>query len=297
MTLEQLRIFMAVAEREHVTAAARALNLTQSAVSNALSSLESRHGILLFDRIGRGVRLNEAGRVFLPEARSVLARAEAAEAMLSDLTHLNRGRLLIFASQTIASYWLPRHLVAFNAAHPGVELAVSIGNTHEAVEAVRDGAAELGFVEGEVDDPSLGQEVVGFDRLVVLVRPDHRWARRRKVTAADLLTEPWVLREPGSGTRSSLEDALGRLGIDPAALQVAMTLPSNDAVLAAAAAGAGAAALSESVAEASLEAGRLIRLPLELPRRAFRVVRHKSCHRTRAADTFLSDFIRPGAAD
>ncbi len=287
MTLEQLRIFVEVAEREHVTAAARTLNLTQSAVSNAVAALEARHGVRLFDRIGRGIALNAAGRAFLPEARGVLARAEAAAAALTDMGALRTGRLPIFASQTIASYWLPKRLVAFHAAHPGVELVVAVGNTREAAEAVRDGAAELGFVEGEVADPVLRQAPIGSDRLVVLAPPGHPWTRTARLRAADLLASPWVMREPGSGTRSSLEAALREAGIDPAALQIAMTLPSNEAVLAAAEAGAGVTALSAFVARASLDAGRLERAPFDLPARGFRLIRHAQRYQSRAAEAFV----------
>src|SRR5579875_794522 len=124
MTLEQLRIFVAVAEREHVTRAAEALHLTQSAVSAAIQALERRHDTRLFDRVGRNVVLTEAGRVFLAEARAVLARAEAAELALAELAGLKRGRLLVQASQTIAAYWLPQHLVRFRQSWPGVELRV-----------------------------------------------------------------------------------------------------------------------------------------------------------------------------
>src|SRR3982074_3537060 len=110
MTLEQLRVFVAVAERQHVTRAAAVLNLAQSAVSAAIAALEARHGAKLFHRVGRGVELTEAGALFLVEARAVLARAEAAELVLSELGNLKRGSLAGHASQTIASYWLPRHL-------------------------------------------------------------------------------------------------------------------------------------------------------------------------------------------
>lgn len=287
MTLERLRIFVAVAERQHVTAAARALNLTQSAVSNALAALEAEHQVHLFDRVGRGVVLNETGRAFLPEAQAVLARAAAAEAALADLSALRRGRLAVFASQTIASYWLPRRLVAFHAAYPGVELDVAIGNTREAAEAVIGGAAEIGLVEGTVDDPALEQTPVGSDRLAVLVAPDHDWATRRALSAKDLVGSPWVLREAGSGTRSTLEEAVRAAGVDPAALPVAMTLPSNEAVLAAAEAGAGATALSESVAYASVAAGRLATAPFTLPERPFRLLRHRERYRSRAGDAFV----------
>lgn len=287
MTLERLRIFVAVAERDHVTAAARALNLTQSAVSNALAALEAEHDVRLFDRVGRGVVLNETGRAFLPEAKAVLARAAAAEAALADMSALRRGRLAVFASQTIASYWLPRRLVDFHTAYPGVELAVEIGNTREAAQAVLSGAAEIGLVEGAVEEPALSQVQVGSDRLAVLVTPDHPWATRRRLEAKDLAGQPWVLREVGSGTRSTLEAAVRDMGIDLATLSVSMTLPSNEAVLAAAEAGAGATALSESVAYASVAAGRLVTAPFTLPERPFRLLRHRERYRSRAGDVFV----------
>ena len=286
MTLEQLRIFVAVAERQHVTQAARALNLTQSAVSGAIAALETRHGVRLFDRVGRGVALNELGRAFLSEAKAVLARATAAEAALDDMAALRRGRLSIHASQTIASYWLPARLVAFHTAHPAVELDVVIGNTREVAEAVLDGTAELGFVEGIIDEPALSREVVGADELVVLVAPDHLWSGRKALKGADLAGSAWVLREPGSGTRSTLEAFLTTQGVDPASLNVTMSLPSNEAVLAAAQAGAGAAALSRSVAEAAIAARRLVEAPIRLPSRTFHLLRHKERYRTRAADAF-----------
>src|ERR1700674_1853491 len=122
MTLDQLRVFVAVAERQHVTRAAEALNLAQSAVSASIAGLEARHGTKLFHRVGRGIELTEAGGVFLNEARAVLARAEAAELVLSELGDLKRGTLAVQASQTIASYWLPRHLVAFRRAYPGIDI-------------------------------------------------------------------------------------------------------------------------------------------------------------------------------
>jgi DNA-binding transcriptional LysR family regulator len=288
LTLERLRIFVAVAERQHVTAAARALNLTQSAVSNAIAALEAEHDVHLFDRVGRGVVLNQTGVAFLPEAKAVLARAAAAEAALADMSALRRGRLTIFASQTIASAWLPRRLAAFHAAHPGVELDVAIGNTREVAEGVLSGAAELGLVEGEIDQPLLDQTVVGSDRLAVLVTPDHPWAGLRRLEAQTLATQAWVLREAGSGTRSTLEAALRNAGVDPAALCIAMTLPSNEAVLAAAEAGAGATALSESVAYASVAAGRLVTAAFSLPERPFRLLRHSERYRSRAGDAFVA---------
>jgi DNA-binding transcriptional LysR family regulator len=108
MTLEQLRVFVAVAERQHVTRAAEALNIAQSAASTSIAALEGRHGAKLFHRVGRGTELTEAGTLFLAEAHAVLARTEAAELALSELGYPKRGTLMVQASQTTASYWLPK---------------------------------------------------------------------------------------------------------------------------------------------------------------------------------------------
>ncbi len=288
MTLEQLRIFVAVAERQHVTAAARALNLTQSAVSNALAALEERHAIHLFDRVGRGVVLNENGRLFLAEARAVLARARLAEAALADLGGLRRGRLAIVASQTIAGYWLPERLVRFHERHPGIELDVQVGNTREVAQAVLGGAAELGFVEGELDHPLLTRQAVGQDRLVILVHPSHAWATAKTLRGSDLTLVSWVMREQGSGTRSSLEAALTAAGCDPTTLSIAMTLPSNEAVLSAVRAGAGMTALSEHVARAALAAKHVAAAPFGLPERRFHMLRHRERYSSRASEALVT---------
>ena len=288
MTLDQLRIFVAVAERQHVTRAAEALNLAQSAASAAIAALEGRHGAKLFHRVGRGIELTEAGSLFLLEARGVLARAEAAELVLSELGGLKRGTLLVQASQTIASYWLPRHLVAFRRAHPGVAIALTVGNTAQVAAAVHDGTAELGFVEGTVDDPALDSRVVARDQLVIVVGPDHDWARSGDpVTPRHFAESEWVLREPGSGTRSVFEAALAGFGVPPSSLRVALELPSNESVRAAVEAGMGATAISASAAAPSLEAGLLHAIDLHLPERDFRVLRHARRHRSRAADALL----------
>jgi DNA-binding transcriptional LysR family regulator len=290
VTLEQLRIFVAVAERQHVTRAAEALNLAQSAASAAIASLETRHGIKLFHRVGRHIELTAGGREFLDEARAVLARAAAAELMLSEFGGLLRGSLSVCASQTIAGYWLPRHLAAYRRAHPGIALRLTIGNTAQVAAAVHDGTAELGFVEGAVSSPALLSEVVARDQLVLVVGAEHAWASRRHVEFADLAETEWVLREPGSGTRSVFDAALATAGMG-GGLPVALELPSNEAVRAAVEAGAGATVISASVVASSLEAGLLHRVQLDLPDRAFVMLRHRERHYGRTAQA-LSDAIR-----
>jgi DNA-binding transcriptional LysR family regulator len=287
MTLDQLRVFVAVAERQHMTRAAESLNIAQSAASASIAALEGRHGTRLFHRVGRGIELTQAGQAFLIEARAVLARAAAAEHVLSDLGDLSRGTLLVQASQTIASYWLPRHLVAFRRAHPGIDIQLTVGNTAQVAAAIHDGLAELGFVEGAVRDPLLESRKVARDQLLIVVGPDHPWATKAHITAAQLPESDWVLRESGSGTRTVFEAALEAFGVPPASLRVALTLPSNESVRAAVEAGLGATALSASVAAPSIEAGLLRPVGLALPERDFHVLRHTERYRSRPAEALL----------
>src|ERR1700690_1608002 len=193
MTLEQLRIFIAVAEPQHAPPPSRELNLTQSATSAAIAALEARYGIKLFDRIGRGVVLTQTGREFLVEARAVLARAKAAVQVLNDLAGLKRGSLTIAASQTVGNYWLPGRIHAFHTAHPGIDLHLTIANTEQVARAVLQGSADLGFVEGGVEDASLAVEKIDGDSLIMVVGAKHPWVNRTKIAARDLTTTAWVL--------------------------------------------------------------------------------------------------------
>ncbi|MDA8048434.1 MAG: LysR family transcriptional regulator [Rhodospirillales bacterium] len=297
MTLEQLRIFVAVAEREHLTRAAQAINRTQSAVSAAVRALERQYATALFHRVGRGVVLTEAGRLFLGEARGVLARAEAAELALAELGGLKRGHLSLQASQTIASYWLPRRLVRFRRAFPEVTLAVRIGNTAEVARAVAEGTADLGLVEGAVENASLASETVAHDRLLLVVAPGHPWSGSGPLPPERLLESGWVLREPGSGTRSVFESALLAHGIPLAVLSPVLELPSNEAVRAAVEAGAGATAISERVVASALGTGRLARAGFTLPARDYTVLVHREHFPSRAVQALRTLLRAPPGAD
>lgn len=286
VTLEQLRIFVAVAERLHMTRAADTLHLSQSACSSAIAALEGIHGVKLFDRIGRGLALSDAGRAFLPEARAVLARAEAASQALDDIAGLKRGSIRLGASQTVSSYWLPPRMARFAERYPGVSLAMIAGNTAQIIESVLDGRVDLGFVEGDVDEPVLEERVVATDRIGIYAAPGHPLAGRA-VHIDALRRAAWVLRETGSGTRSHFEHQMASKGAPVAELNVVLELPSNDAVLAAAMNAKLITAVSELAAEPFVATGRLKALPLPLPTRAFRMVMRRDRRRSRAAATFI----------
>ena len=160
--------------------------MTQSATSAAIAALEGRYATRLFDRIGRRIALTEAGRSFLIEAKAVLQRASAAETVLADLAGLKRGALSLAASQTVGHYWLPRLIHRYQSRYPGIALSLSLGNTETVAALVHDGAADLGFIEGEIDDPALTVRPVAEDQLVLVVAPNHPWGRKPPAITAGL---------------------------------------------------------------------------------------------------------------
>jgi len=285
VTLEQLRIFVAVAERQHVTRAAAELNMTQSTASAALAALEERHGTKLFDRVGRGLSLNDAGRTLLPYAREVLAAATRAEEALADLAGLRRGALRIGASQTVASYWLPPRMVRFSQSHPLIDLTLDVHNTTQVAAAVLSGTADIGLVEGSVSSGDLMVTAVATDSLALVAAANHPLAQR-EFGLSDLRNERWVLREVGSGTRQAAEQSLHRLGLGPGDIRIALELPSNEAVISAVRTSTLLTVLSEVTVAAALATGALVRLPVELSTRSFSLVTHRRREQSQAAQAF-----------
>lgn len=288
MTLEQLRIFAAVADKQHVTRAASELNLTQSATSAAVAALEERYGVKLFDRVGRGIVLTHTGRTFLAEARAVLARAHAAEQVLRDLAGLKMGKLVIGASQTVANYWLPSRLQAFQAAYPGVDVEVRIANTERVAANVLEGQADIGFIEGDIDNGALSVRRIDGDALVIVVGQKHPFARQRKLPADWMTKTSWILREPGSGTRGMFELALKKRGLRLSDLTIQLELASNEAIRTGIESGLCATAISDLVVERSVAAKTLIRVEDELAKRSFYILRHKERHVSKAEAALLA---------
>lgn len=289
MTLEQLRLFVAVAEAGGVTRAGVSLGLTQSAVSASIAALEARHGVLLFDRIGRGVALSEAGKAFLPEARAVLEAERRASLALREMAGLARGELRLAASQTVAHYWAPERLAAFAEAHPGLKIDMVVGNTQSAAEAVVSGAVELALVEGETDHPALSRRPVGLDALSLYCDPANPLAQKGVVIRDDLAAARWVMREKGSGTRSELEAALEARGLNRTDLKILLEFPSTEAVLSALTHSNTLAAASDLAAAPLVALGRIVRLPFALVQRRYDLLTHRQRSLSRAAEAFVAE--------
>ena len=288
MTLDQLRVFVEVAERGHVTRAAEALRMSQSAASAAIASLEDVHQIKLFDRVGRGIQLTEPGRIFLREARAVLDRASMARSVLQDLAGSPASPIALAASQTIATYWLPRRLAAFHAANLRVRLNVVIRNTREVETAVADGEVSIGLVEGPTQHPAILRTRLDHDQMVLVVAAGRTPLPIEPSGEIDLRALNWVIREPGSGTRRGLEDLAGRQGLSLDDLNIFLVLPGNEAVREAVEAGVGATIISRHVVASAIAAGTLVEIPIELPQREFALVRHRERHATLAQKALVA---------
>jgi len=290
MTYEQLRIFVAVAEREHITRAAKFLNLAQSGVSSAVALLERQFGLKLFHRIGRGIALTEAGKYFLEEARTILTRTHDVEIAMTEFAGLRRGRLRINATETISNYFLPKNLIEFHTYFPDIELIVETKSIAQVMRAVSCSDVDLGFIEGPIEGTKVVTEIVGSDHVIIVASPTHHWAKCQSLEIEKLAEGPWIMREPEAGTSVIFADWWTQNGIRIERVNTIITLPSNEAVRAAVEAGAGVAALSSLVCAQSLADGNIVRLKVQLPKYDFYALQHVDNFRSKAASTFLAMF-------
>ncbi|MGM3307138.1 LysR substrate-binding domain-containing protein [Anabaena sp. WFMT] len=260
MTLEQLRIFLAVAEMLHFTRAAEALYITQPAVSAAIQSLEIGYGVRLFHRIGRHIEITDAGKLLQGEAQKILDHVELTERGLKELNNLQRGELKIGASLTVGNYWLPEKISQFKQLYPGIFINCKLGNAEEICEGTALGMYDLGLVTGDIK-PSLQQSLekneVGSDRLQIVVGKSHPWYQLTEIYLDELFSTSWVMRESGSGAQQMFEQALQSWGIEPNKLDVVLNLNTSEMVKAVVESGVGASALPESMVKKEIQLGTL----------------------------------------
>jgi DNA-binding transcriptional LysR family regulator len=259
INLNHLAIFHAVARTGSMTLGAERLDISQPAVSKQVRELERTLGVHLFDRIGRRVRLSQAGEVLSRYAQLLFALAQEAEEVIADVCAVGGGKLVIGASTTIGTYLLPGVVAEFCRRHPKVELLVEIGNTEEVHRRLAGFELDVGLTEGFVEEAELDAEVFHRDELVVIASAGHRLAGKRRVPLSALRQEGFVLREPGSGTRAVEERALARLKLP---VRVVASLGSTEAIKRVVAEGVGLAVVSRLAVRGECAAGGLAVLPV-----------------------------------
>jgi len=292
VNIAQLRTFVSVVEHSSFSEAARALGLSQPAVTMQVQSLEADLGVTLLDRRYRKVEVTEAGRALLPHAHKVIADVDAARVELEGLSGIVSGRLDIAASTTPGQYVLPRLLGGFLRVYPEVGVTIRVCDTSEVIAHVEAGEAHVGMTGAEVAGARVHYERHGSDDLVMVCPPGHAVARREQVKLTDLVDEQFIVRESGSGTRMVAEDTLRRGGVDPAELRVVMELGTNEAVLSAVEGGMGIGIVSTWVAEKAIKLGTVARVPVAqfpLERPLFLVLPRTTLTRAALA---LVDYLR-----
>jgi DNA-binding transcriptional LysR family regulator len=260
MTLEQLRIFLAVAEHLHFTRAAEVLYITQPAVSAAIQNLEDEYSVKLFHRIGRRIEITAAGTLLQTEAQKILDQVFLTERGLRELNNLQQGELKLGASLTIGNYWLPDRISQFKRQYPGISVLCTLANAEEICTGTASGLFDVGIVSGNVK-PALKTALtaveVGRDRLQIVVGKAHPWFERSSVTVEELFATTWVMRESGSGAQQMFEQALQHWGIAPDGLTVEMVLSSSEMVKAVVEGGDSASAIPELMVQKELKLGTL----------------------------------------
>jgi DNA-binding transcriptional LysR family regulator len=255
--LPNLETFIRAAEQSSFTAAAKALGLTQAAVSQRIHVLEQELGVPLFVRQGGRVLLTEAGRRLHEYAQRILELHREARAQVSGRPASLSGELFLAASSVPGEHLLPRLLAAFGQQHPHVQVKATVLDSQMVLEQVEHGQVHLGLVGGKGDSPHLEYRCFACDTLALVVPASHPWSRRASVSLEDLASQPLVLREAGSGSRWCLEQALARAGKSLRDLRIAVELGSNEGIKEAVLRGMGVAVLSNQAVQKEVQAGQL----------------------------------------
>jgi len=284
-TLRQLEVFVEIARTENVSLAIRTLNMTQSAASAALAGLEQAFGEKLFDRVGKRVKLNDCGRRLLPLAIELLDRASEIESLLHD--DADFGRLRIGATLTIGNYLATLIIAELLQRYPGSRAQLQVHNTATVIEQVVAHEIDIGLIEGECRHPEIAVERWVDDELVVFCAPQHPLTQRDRITLPDLAGVPWILREMGSSTRETLEQALRHYRFP---LDVRLELEHTEAVKRAVECGLGLGCISRLALRDAFRRGSLV--PLEVNeldlRRRFQFLWRHDKYQNRAMRIFLA---------
>lgn len=289
MLNDSIRVFLTVVEKKSFSKAAKALFLTQPAVSFQIQMLEEYYGTRLFDRVSRNIILTEAGHLLLKYAEEMSRLQAELEKEMQDLTSSIKGKLKIGASTTIGEYIAPYILGAFKKMYPEVELSMEVSNSEDIEAAIHDTALDIGLVEG----PPIGKDLESLpflqDQLVLITSKDHPWSNLESISVFELDKYPFISREKGSGTRMEMEQHLKKAGFSANNLNVIMELGSNSAIKAAVESGLGVAMISRWAVQDSVRAGVLAQVKLKEDEfeRTFRIIYHKKKFRTQASEEFL----------
>jgi len=255
-TLRQLEIFVAVSRAESVSRAAEFLYLSQSATSTSLGEFERQFGVQLFDRIGKSLSINKAGKNLLPNAVELLDRAKEIESKLLGLAGC--GEMHIGATLTIGNYLANLLVANYLKEYPESNISLQVHNTKTIVQQVANHELDLGMIEGDCNHSDLHVEPWVADELAIFCAPKHPLAKKKIVHLDELLKEAWILREKGSGTRETFDRAFKDKN-----LNIRLELEHTEAIKRAVESGLGIGCISRLALKDAFRRGSLV--PLDVP--------------------------------
>ena len=284
-TLRQLQVFVAAAQQQSVSRAAESLALSQSAASSSLSELERQSGCQLFDRAGKRLTLNSLGHQLLPQAVALLDQAKAVEDLLNGKSGF--GSLAVGATLTVGNYLATLLIGSFMQRHPECRVTLHVQNTQHIVQQVAHYEIDLGLIEGECQHPDICVEPWVDDQLVVFCAPQHALAKSGQASIAQLAQEAWIMRERGSGTRLTFDQAMRH---HPQPLNIRLELEHTEAIKRAVESGLGIGCISRLALQDAFRRGSLVALEtpeLDLTRQ-FYFIWHKQKYQSTAMREFVS---------
>ena len=258
-TLNQFRIFDAVARNMSFARAAEELHLTPPALSNQVKQLADAAGLPLYEQIGKKIHLTHAGRIMAEACRDIDARLESLAQDLDALQGLEKGSLKL-AILTTAEYFAPRLLGEFCSQHPGIEASMFVGNRETLLERMSRNQDDLYIFGQPPANLNIVAESFAYNPLVVVARSDHALAGEKQISPSRLIGVPFILREPGSGIRLATEDYFAR---NKVGLETRMEVGSNEAIKQAVKGELGLAVLSLASVAAEIERGELTTLDVQ----------------------------------
>ena len=293
MLSDSMRVFITVADKKNFSKAAKALSLTQPAVSFQIQTLEQYYQTMLFDRVNRHVKLTAAGELLLDYAVHMNNLQAELERNMQQLTGHVKGELLVGASTTIGEYILPYVVGAFKQEYPDVNATIQIMNTNDIAENVNNKSFDLGIIEGPVELTE-NMESIAFleDELVLAIPSDHPFAAKESITLEELKTLPYITREPGSGSRLIFEQALIDADFDIEELHMVMELGSTTSIKSAIMGGLGISTISKWAIQDLVKTGKVAALTIEglTLKRTFNIILNNDKFHSEATGKFL-DFL------
>jgi DNA-binding transcriptional LysR family regulator len=293
MLSDSMRVFITVADKKNFSKAAKALSLTQPAVSFQIQTLEQYYQTMLFDRVNRHVKLTAAGELLLDYAVHMNNLQAELERNMQQLTGHVKGELLVGASTTIGEYILPYVVGAFKQEYPDVNATIQIMNTNDIAENVNNKSFDLGIIEGPVELTE-NMESIAFleDELVLAIPSNHPFATKESITLEELKTLPYITREPGSGSRLIFEQALIDADFDIEELHMVMELGSTTSIKSAIMGGLGISTISKWAIQDLVKTGKVAALTIEglTLKRTFNIILNNDKFHSEATGKFL-DFL------